>query len=71
MLDKLSDEELKHLAILADAIMRSYDLVLAILDLLHMRDVIATKQAIMSYCDLVPMSRPRRLVRRNMEPLAK
>ncbi|WP_341367620.1 FkbM family methyltransferase [Yoonia sp. BS5-3] len=68
-LEKLPEEELKHLAILADAIMKSYDLVLKILEIFYERGLIAQEQQILSYCDLLPMARTRhlRLERRRLD----
>jgi FkbM family methyltransferase len=60
-LPSLTDEQLKHLAILADAVTQSYDLVLAVLDILLTKGCMTSEADVMAYCALLPHNRPRRL----------
>ncbi|PXW68558.1 FkbM family methyltransferase [Loktanella sp. PT4BL] len=60
-LQSLTVEQLKHLAILSDAVIQSYDLALAVLDLLITKDCIGSEADVMEYCAMLPANRPRRL----------
>ena len=60
-LPSLTDEQLKHLAILADAVTQSYDLVLAVLDILITKGCIGSEADVMDYCAMLPANRQRRL----------
>lgn len=60
-LDKMKDEDLKHLAIVSDAVLQSHDLVLKILGILLKRKVWADDAGILEYCKLLPNPRMRRL----------
>ena len=60
-LRETADEDLKHLALLSDAVLESYDLTLSILAILLERGVLKSEESVLAYCRLLPNPRLRRI----------